>query len=199
MVILMNSAFEALRFSSLIELSQDKCREYFPGHFPKLAVLTSESDYATKWAFPTDRIFSTMFDRHRTMDRYECTKPSMSSSHAIEIPQGKAKRTTIGHFEPYQTHRLAPATAASPTEFDLEHAYFDWSASDNSKPDDYTAVDLVSKERTTKRNPYMNFAVEKDLMDAHNDIWGDEVLCFIRELITVSTTPIEGYEKLIAE
>ena len=199
MVILMNPAFEALRFSSLMELSQDKCRGYFPGQLPKLAVLTSESDYATKWAFPAGRVFSTMFDRHRTMDRYECPKPSMANSRAIEVPQGKANRTTIGHFEPYQTHRLAPATAASPTEFDLERAYFDWSASDNSKPDVYTTVDLVSKERTTKRNPYMNIAVDKDLMDGHNDIWGDEVLGFISELITVSTTPLEVYEKLIAE
>jgi hypothetical protein len=45
----------------------------------------------------------------------------------------------------------------------------------------------------------MNIAVDKDLMDGHNDIWGDEVLGFISELITVSTTPVEVYEKLISE
>jgi hypothetical protein len=199
MVILMNPAFEALRFASLMELSQDKCRGYFPGQLPKLAVLTSESDSATKWAFPAGRIFSTMFNKHRTMRRYECPKPGMINSQAIEVSQGKADRTSIGHFEPYQTHRLTPITADSPKEFDLERAYFDWSASDNSQPDVYTTVDLVSKGRTTKLNPYMNITVDKKLMDGHNDIWGDDVLGFVSELITVSTTPVEVYEKLITD
>ncbi|MEK9765400.1 MAG: esterase [Thalassolituus sp.] len=197
MVILMNPAFEAMRFASLQELSQVQCRGYFPGQLPKLAILTSETDYATKWAFPAGRIFSTMFESHRTVDTHVCPKPG--NPVATEYSQGKADRNTVGHYEPFLTHRLDPAGAESPETFNLERAYFDWSAHDNSKPDIYTTVDLKTKSRTTARNPYMNIVVDKELMDGHNDIWGDAVIGFISELITVSTTPVEVYEKLIAE
>jgi len=199
MVILMNPAFEAMRFASLLELSQEKCRGYFPGQLPKLAVLTSKSDYATKWAFPAGRFFSTLTEKHRDMERYECPKPGPANMKPVSISQGAADRKTIGHFEPYHTHTLKPVSGDGPATFDLERAYFDWSAHNPDKPDIYTTVDLFSKGRTTARNPYMNIAVDKELMDGHNDIWGDAVLGFISELITVSTTPQEVYENLLAD
>ncbi len=197
MVILMNPAFEALRFSSLFELSQEKCRGYFPGQLPKLAILTSESDYATKLAFPAGRFFSTVFERHRDMERYECPRPGMSNSRTVTIPQWKADRNTIGHFKPYLTHKLMPASERGPESFDLERAYSDWSAHDVDQADIYTTVDLISMQKTTARNPYMNIAVDKELMDGHNDIWGDNIIGFISELITVSTTPQQVYEQLL--
>ena len=45
----------------------------------------------------------------------------------------------------------------------------------------------------------MNIIVDEDLMDGHNDIWGDQIIGFISELITVSTTPQEVYEKLLKD
>ena len=199
MVILMNPAFEALRFSSLLELSQERCRGYFPGQLPKLAVLTSETDLATKWAFPAGRFFSTLNERHRDMERYECPKPGMVNHKPVTIPQWSADKNTIGHFEPYHTHYLKPPKENAPTTFDLERAYFEWSAHDPEQQDIYTTVDLYSKQRTTARNPYMNIIVDEALMDGHNDIWGDQIIGFISELITVSTTPQEVYEKLLKD
>lgn len=40
LVVLMNPAFEALRFASLYDLSQNGCRRYFSTQVPRLAILT---------------------------------------------------------------------------------------------------------------------------------------------------------------
>lgn len=196
MVVLMNPAFEALRFSALMELSQDKCRSYQIGQLPKLAILTSETDYATKYAFPGGRLFSTLFESHRTMERHECPGTGSKGSVPVEIPQGRADRTAIGHFKPYLTHRLDPADDSDKATFDLQRAYTDWSASDSSKEDVYSTVTLENSGRTTPRNPYLNIQVDKKLMNGHNDIWEKEVIEFVRELITVSITPQQVYESM---
>ena len=44
-----------------------------------------------------------------------------------------------------------------------------------------------------------SITIDEDLMDGHNDIWGDQIIGFISELITVSTTPQEVYEKLLKD
>ncbi|KXI28728.1 lipase [Paraglaciecola hydrolytica] len=196
LVILMNPAFEALRFSSLMELSQDKCRKYQQGQLPKLAILTSETDYATKLAFPAGRIFSTFFESHRTMQRHECKGTGSGNMLTVNIAQGEADRTAIGHFKPYQTHLLELLPNGSEKKFELERAYADWSASDPTQPSIYSSVNLISKQRTTPLNPYMNIKVSEDLMDGHNDIWGEQVIDFMRELIAVSTTPLPDYKML---
>lgn len=199
LVVLMNPAFEALRFSSLLELSQDKCRGYMLGQLPKLAILTSETDYATKIAFPLGRSVSTVFDRHDTMQRHECERPGSKGMKPVEISQGKADRRSVGHFDQYLTHRLEAAETSDKIVFDLPRAYSDWSASDSSVADVYSLVNLSSHGRTTSRNPYMNIEVSKDLMNGHNDIWGDKIIDFIHELVLVSITPIESYEKMANE
>ncbi len=196
MVVLMNPAFEAMRFTPLLELSQEKCRGYFQGQLPRLAILTSETDYATKHAFPAGRFFSTFFESHKTMARHECQGTGSANMKSVDISQGKADYSAVGHFEPYLTHRINPAKDKDTATFNLQQAYQDWSASDPSKADIFSSVTLENKGRTTARNPYMNIQVDEELMDGHNDIWRDEIAQFVRELITVSTTPEEVYQNL---
>ncbi|MFA6052283.1 MAG: hypothetical protein WC762_06810 [Methylobacter sp.] len=57
LVVLLNPAFEALRYATLYDISQDYCRGYFPSQLPKLAILTSEADWATGGVFPVGRFF----------------------------------------------------------------------------------------------------------------------------------------------
>ncbi|WP_281561270.1 hypothetical protein [Thalassomonas sp. RHCl1] len=197
LVLLMNPAFEALRFAPLFHLSQQGCRRYLSEQLPKLAVLTSETDYATKLAFPAGRSLSTFFESHRNMTRHYCTRPGSGGKRAIEISQGSADRTAIGHFEPYLTHNLSAKSAGDKTTFDLLDAYQHWSAADDSQPGVFSTVDLSSYKRTTARNPYMNIQVSKALMDGHNDIWGQDIVQFVSELIRMSTTPKEVYELML--
>lgn len=199
LVVLMNPAFEALHFSALWELSQDGCRSYPVGQLPKLAILTSESDYATKIAFPLGRTFSTLFQRHSNMQRYDCDGAGELNKNPVEISQRKANRNTVGHFESYQTHRLDVGRNRASSNFDLKRAFSDWSAPNTTDIDVFSSVALSSNGRTTTRNPYMNIKVAKELMNGHNDIWGDEVVTFIRELIIVSTIPDNTYVNVLTD
>lgn len=56
LVVLINPAFEALRYSSLYNLSQERCT-YFENQRPRLLILTSEADSATGFFFPLGRFF----------------------------------------------------------------------------------------------------------------------------------------------
>lgn len=189
LVVLMNPAFEALHFSDLWELSQDKCRSYPVGQLPKLLILTSETDYATKIAFPFGRAFSTLFENYSAMQRHECKGVGVKNIKEVNINQWQADIMAVGHFKPYQTHRLDLSKKSAVTTFDLQHAYDDWSATDTNQADVYSVVTLINKGRTTPRNPYMNVEVSKELMNGHNDIWGDKITTFISELISVSIMP----------
>ncbi|WDE08217.1 lipase [Thalassomonas viridans] len=197
LVLLMNPAFEALRFAPLFHLSQQECRRYLPEQLPKLAVLTSETDYATKIAFPLGRSLSTFFESHRKMTRHYCTRPGSTGISEVTISQGSADRTAIGHFEPYMTHTLsAKAPENQKADFDLLKAYQYWSAADNTRPGVFSTVNITSLQRTTAHNPYMNIKVDKQLMNGHNDIWGRDIVQFVSELIRMSTTPKAVYEQM---
>ena len=60
LVVLLNPAFEAMSYAPLYDMAQARC-SYFDNQQPKLVVLTSESDDATKYLFPLGRMFSTFF------------------------------------------------------------------------------------------------------------------------------------------
>ena len=192
LVVLMNPAFEALRFSTLYDLSQEGCRGYFSTQLPKLAILTSEADYATKYAFSIGRFFSTLFDSHVTLDRHYCSKPGNGGMQAMRVSEGEADRNTVGHFDPYITHRLNPAAdnIARKKDFKVKDLQTDWAKHTNEVPVDFVGSQLESLKRTTALNPYLNIKVDKALINDHNDIWRPQIVAFIRDLILISTTPI---------
>jgi len=74
MVIFLNPAFEALRVSTLFDMSQEDCRDYPKGILPSLVVLTSEADTVTRNIFPFGRSFSVFFESHEDLNRQICTK-----------------------------------------------------------------------------------------------------------------------------
>lgn len=185
LVVLVNPAFEALRFAALHDLSQTACRRYkVLKQVPRLAVLTSESDNATRLAFPAGRVFSTMFESHVTLDRHMCTQEGRKE---VRIDEGKADRTAVGHFEPYLTHRLDPAPVM--VRADLLQLITQWEEQSPDVPLNLNGSVLKSLDRTTPLNPYMNIQVDSTLIPNHNDIWGTAVQAFVADLILVSTTP----------
>ena len=191
LVVLMNPAFEALRFASLYDLSQEGCRGYFATQLPKLAILTSEADYATKYAFSIGRFFSTMFESHVTLDRHYCSKPGKNGVQAMQVSEGTADRNTVGHFVPYLTHQLNPTTEMKERkgDFQIKQLQTIWSTHTNEVPVEFVGSQLESLKRTNPLNPYLNIKVDKKLINDHNDIWRPQVVAFIRDLIIISTTP----------
>ena len=191
LVVLMNPAFEALRFASLYDLSQEGCRGYFPTQLPKLAILTSEADYATKYAFSIGRFFSTLFESHVPLDRHYCSKPGNNGMQAMQVSETEADRNTVGHFAPYLTHQLTPTTDTKvrKADFQIKQLQTAWGKHTNDVPVDFVGSQLESLKRTNPLNPYLNIKVDKELIHDHNDIWRPQIVAFIRDLIVISTTP----------
>ncbi len=188
LVVLMNPAFEALRYATLYDLSQEYCRVYFPSQLPRLAILTSENDLATKYAFPIGRTFSTLFETHNTLTRHTCTEHGKSE---LVIDESKADRQTVGHFMPYLSHRLVPASSQLRRDVASDFRQLNrlWAAQLFSNRISFEGSELVHLGKTQPLNPYLNIRVDKALIADHNDIWGDQVLNFIRDLIVISTLP----------
>lgn len=191
LVVLINPAFEALRFANLSDMSTERAT-YFCGQLPALAVLTSEADYATKLAFPAGRWLGTLFERERDVSRENNVTQQLEV-----IDQGSANVTTIGHFKPYRTHYLR-ATDKSTTppiaaySLQAEVSMFEQSSSDwnNDKPGSNIAFNGSMLERSTNsagRNPYLNIYVDKKLIPGHNQIDDPRIGSFISQLILISS------------
>ncbi len=189
LVVLMNPAFEALRYATLYDISQDYCRSYFPSQLPKLAILTSETDRATGWAFPVGRFLSTFFETHTTLNRHRCT--DIGKIDPMKIAEGKADRHTVGHFGPYLTHRLIPTTTSAQrsTNFNYRVLQNLWSRQKMSGSFVFENTELMHLGNTVSNNPYLNIQVDQHLIEGHNDIWHDDIVNFLRDLIMISTTP----------
>ena len=69
MVVLINPAIEAMRHTSLKNASELHSRDvkFEPNQPPRLLVVTSETDFATKTAFPIGRLFSTFTEQHKVV------------------------------------------------------------------------------------------------------------------------------------
>lgn len=194
LVVLMNPAFEAMRFATLFDIGQScsdegvPCRNYSPSQLPRLAVLTSEADAATRYAFPMGRFFVTALKTHNTLNRFIDTS---ERAKAIEVDEYSADMKTIGHFEPFWTHtlKMLPKENERSNEFNYRSLGNEWSQLGYGSTLELEEVALTHLDRSHPRNPYLNIYVSEELIDGHNDIWGEEVQHFLQDLIIISTTP----------
>ncbi len=191
LVVLINPAFEAMQFSGLSDMSTERST-YFQSQLPVVLEITSEADYATRYAFPAGRWFSTLFEKTRDRPRFNAVTQQQES-----IAESVANDTAVGHFEPYRTHRLYPikdkdraqVQELSATEsVDLfRQTSADWA---NDHPGSKIPFKDVMLERTTTsagRNPYLVTYVDKHLIRDHNDIDDPRIVAFIQQLILIST------------
>jgi hypothetical protein len=190
LVILMNPAFEALRFSTLFDMSQEDCRRYSKEQVPRLVMLTSEADTVTRYVFPyLGRTFSVLFDIHEDLNRQICTKDGKAK---LTISEGEADRAAIGHFKPYQTHTLTPLQDKNmrKSDFNFRSLKTAWLDQSYGSQLDFEGVSLTHLGRTHPLNPYLNIYVDGSLIKNHNDIWGKEVMGFLHDLVMLAITPI---------
>jgi hypothetical protein len=188
LVVLINPAFEANLYSTMSDMANGR-GFYFDGQDPVLAVLTSEADLATKIAFPLGRSFSTIFENTRIVPREN--RPTKETQN---INQDDGNITTIGHFEPYRTHYLAPSKSVE----EVKKQTIQQSATStvnvikswrNDKPGGKIDFQGSVLERTTNsvaRNPYLVVKVSKELIPSHNEIYDPRVTAFIRQLILIT-------------
>lgn len=103
LVVLVNPAFEAMRMAPLYSLARSY--EYPSDLPPRLVVLTTTADLATRYAFPAGRHLGTLFQAYP------------------EGPSKSLNTTAIGHYVPYITHQLVVGECA-PNEDKEEGGYF---------------------------------------------------------------------------
>ncbi|HKQ16175.1 MAG TPA: hypothetical protein VJT80_22230 [Steroidobacteraceae bacterium] len=197
LVVLINPAFEAMLFSSLSDMSAER-GTYFESQLPVTAVLTSEADRATKYAFPLGRWFSTLFEKTHTMQRHNAVTDQFE-----DIDGDAANRTAVGHFGSYRTHTLAPTeqrkreevVAANPSTVAQTSASASthWADDQPGSVIPFGAVTLTRSATSAGRNPYIVAYVSKELIKDHNDIDDPRVIQFIEQLILIST---QSHEQL---
>ena len=181
LVILLNPAFEALQFAPLYDLAQSRC-SYFPSQRPRLAILTSRADWATKLAFPAGQVVSTFFETHNTIQRNQCDR-------SWEVNEGAADRSTVGHFVPLITHTLAlvePGKTMQASE--LAAIPNKWQHQMSGASIQYGSTLLTHLNKTTPLNPYLNIQVNKEIVADHNDIFNEQLMGFLRMLTVLSTS-----------
>jgi pimeloyl-ACP methyl ester carboxylesterase len=188
LVILINPAFEAAQFATLSDMANERAT-YFPDQAPVLAILTSEADYATKYAFWAGRALSTAFDSHRSVRRL-----NKGSGREQEIDQGKADRNTVGHFEPYITHRLDSDRSLDKAEMltVLDSVRNGWTMDAPGRDIPFRGTVLRHLDKSVTRNPYLNIEVDRKIIPGHNEIYDPRVLDFLANLIMLSTTENEA-------
>ena len=178
LIVLVNPAFEAARMTAIREKSE-KLR-FGQSQRPILAILTSRTDVATRLAFPVGRILSNLFTD------YNPARPD----------QGKLNRTAIGHYEPYQTHRLylePPSnTRQKGQDLGFRAALCSWRDFQSGTSDQWDLQNGLVLERNAemsvdgqRNNPYINVTVADEVISGHNQIWSDEFLVFMYRFIAV--------------
>ncbi|MGB0910235.1 MAG: alpha/beta fold hydrolase [Nitrospirales bacterium] len=192
LVLLINPAFEAQRYDTLYEIDAAPHRPY-EGQLPIYAILTSESDWATGYAFPIGRWFSTFFEKHK------------------DGQEKRRNRQTIGHYDLYKTHKLVLAPDSSPEvegsdedpptvmsrSADLQGivpmAQQAWMARSANTPCDWeqqyestVLKHVCDQSRVPVNSPYLVVEVSPDVIDGHNDIDNPHMLSFVRAFILSS-------------
>jgi pimeloyl-ACP methyl ester carboxylesterase len=201
LVVLINPAFEALRFAPLSDMTNER-RRYFQSQLPVIVVLTSEADYATKYAFPAGRWFSTLLEKHRST-----TRTNAVDGEDEVIDQRSANITAAGHFEPYKTHYLRATgerTAGSPDDESVAESvrmFFElsqrWEDDEPGSIIDFGDSVLERSANSAGRNPYLVIEVDKQLIRDHNDIDDARVASFVRQLILISSQSTDLEERQI--
>jgi hypothetical protein len=161
LVVLINPAFEAQRYSVLHDMAE-KRRFYPPDQLPVEMILTSQADDATGVLFPLGRHVSTVFDRN--------------GWDAQNV-------TAVGHYPPYITHTLTRKSPQAPAQANLKQAWVDKSRSDS---DVCVAGLTLRRLQLSERNPYLNVSVSGDLIKSHNDIDEPDIINFIQKMMMLS-------------
>lgn len=180
LVVLINPAFEGINYAPLFDLAQAQCK-YEQLQKPKLVILTSEKDNATKKLFPMGRFFSTLFEKHGKVKRNDCGLP-------ITFSESDADNTAVGHFEPLITHELK--LVANPLEMKaFKSIKCSWPLQKNGNFINFGSTNLTSLGKTVERNPYLNIKVDAEIINDHNDIFRGELSDFLQVITFLATDP----------
>ncbi len=190
LVVLINPAFEAARYTPIHEMASARADEATQQP-AALVVVTSESDTATRKFFRMGRKLATLFKRGLTKEEKERT------------------RTAVGHYEPYRTHWMEPASSRGEMLPDivertprqargssgcrcryievgsLSEAEIEISA-DTVDPESmvFATVDLEPTDPDNAgRNPFIVIGTTDEVVTNHNGIYNRVFIDFLRSFV----------------
>ncbi|MNP11334.1 hypothetical protein D3C76_1035160 [compost metagenome] len=171
LVVLINPAFEAQRYTPLFKLETDR-KSYQQDQLPVQLILTSRADWATTYAFPIGRAVSSSFEK-----------------------KGWSARNlqAVGHYTPFITHHLSrpskelgltPAVEkCSKQPSSIAQA---WMAGDKLGQDQIIAGLALHRDQLSERAPFLNVSVSGDLISGHNDLDSPPVIEFVKGMIDLA-------------
>ena len=184
---------------------------FTPGQPPRLVILSSEGDWATRGTFPTARALSTMFESYRDL--------------SVETPYGgrmgfdqrQLDRQTMGNVEGLYTHeplRQEPPTKDWTWDGKCPAARRDWQSDaiaqrqEEQRRDgqlatgfgwsqmfEGTGIRLRHRGITTPSNPVWVMAVGTELIPDHGGVPNPVIVCFFDQLLGDVETTIRRGER----
>jgi len=205
LVVLINPAFEAMRFTPIFETAQGLVFE--KTQKPLMLITTSESDYATKIAFPIARMLNTLFESHKSFiptNRNEKVIAPAASEWSLDI-------TAVGHFDDYITHLLEANKSAgkdytcpqnsgwlstaverqqkiqiSEGELPTGEGWDTGNSKLKSLPplfDDPSVMQLIHLRKSSAYNPYWIIKAHENVIPDHSLITQKHFWCFVDSTI----------------
>ncbi len=201
LVVLVNPAIEATRivpfFSSLNEYTTKQTDLFSPAQPPRLVILSSEGDWATRITFPAARVFSTL------LEQYDNNKPlPMPYAKPTVLRQRYLARQTMANVTEIQTHLPLRESTPAPWKGKCPPIEPNWlpAAIDERKveqrkshrPETGTGwtkvfsgstIVLTHQGLTTPSNPLWIMAVGTELIPGHTGIANPGLICLFDELL----------------
>ena len=161
---------------------------------PRLVVLSSQGDAATRRAFPAARLFSTLFESYKD--------PNEATPYGQPLPlnQRRMDRQTMGNIDALQTH--APLRASDKWTGACPSAPAQWlpraverrrdeqvragqppTGAGWAQKFDGRGIEIRHLGITSPSNPLWVMAVGKELIENHSDIADPSMICLFDQLL----------------
>ena len=206
LVLLINQAQPAVKARTLVSALRDRQIQTGQRDLPWIVSITSETDLATRCAFPAGVGIGRTFPLN--LFNTSVSGAYRDSGFPPEAgTQKQAARTTAGHFTPLHSHRMTLISSQVEDEVTLGGKPVSpiaqsqlWHIRANQNP---LGHDHVMKVRTDKgvyqitrqtepnafnRTPYWILSVPKEIIDGHNDIWSPRVTGLVTALMNLRTS-----------
>jgi len=200
LVVLVNPAIEATRimpfFSALNEYTRKQVDLLSDAQPPRLMILSSQGDWATRKTFPAARVFSTL------LESYQNSRLSTPYGEALEVRERHLDWQTMGNAEIVQTHQPLQRTAPAPWDGKCPAARLDWlsQAVDQRREQQRrnaeaetgagwsttfqgTGIEVRHRGITVPTNPLWILAVDTELIPSHSGISNPVVICLFNEFL----------------
>lgn len=193
LVLLVNPALEGSAFEPLWRAAQSRC--FSRSQRPVMMVVTSESDLATKLAFPMGRLYTL-------------------TQSADQPGERAAVMATVGHLKRYRTHDLTTGDRDTPPALvptsELEYRRFreelagtgPRSILDATGKAPYGGATLTpwpneerekaGQEKVVDHNPLLVVRADESIIDGHSDIWNERFVDFMRRFVVAEISQPGG-------